>query len=146
MITQDELDYFVREFEDEDPALVGQALEECVKIFRRSQWNTMYSGSQVNAVWCWIAGWKARDEQKFVVKESGFGKGMSFAHGGLVEGFSVSTDCDMSVLLESGEVRVSKEVVAKYGTELLCRLNTGKLPVDCKIKGETVVLVDGEST
>ena len=146
MITQDELDFFVKEFSEEDSALVNQALEECVKLFDRSHWNCMAAGNQLHAVWCWIAGWKKAKESPFNVEDSGFGKGMQFATGGIVKGFSISSDCNMSVLLESGETRVSKEVIEKYGTALLGKINMGELPADCQIEGETVVLVGEEST
>ncbi len=72
MITQEELDEFVREFKNEDPALVNLALEECVKLHDRSMWNTSSSAIQLNSVWCWIAGWKKRDEALFTIKNAGW--------------------------------------------------------------------------
>jgi hypothetical protein len=73
MITQEELDEFVAAFKNEDPALVNEALEECIKLFGRSDWNTMCSGSQQNAVWCWIHGWKKRDQALFTIPKAGWG-------------------------------------------------------------------------
>lgn len=72
MITQEELDEFVAEFKDEDQALVNEALEECIKLFGRGDWNVMCSGSQNEAVFCWIAGWKKRDQALFTIPKAGW--------------------------------------------------------------------------
>jgi hypothetical protein len=73
MITQAELDEFIVAFKEEDPAIVNEALEECIKLFGRGDWNMMCSGSQHEAVWCWIAGWKKRDQALFTIPKAGWG-------------------------------------------------------------------------
>ncbi len=58
---EQELIEMLEEFKEESPALVGGALEKCVELFGRDEWNRMWEGHKVNAVWCWINGWKTRD-------------------------------------------------------------------------------------
>lgn len=67
MTRPNELDFFLKEFDDEQPELVEQALVECIKLAKgQGNWDVEYSGYQVAYVWHWIEGWKKAQRKKTI--------------------------------------------------------------------------------
>lgn len=56
-----QINNLLNEFIDEDPKLVILANKKCIKLFGESLWNTIYEGNQVDAIMCWIDGYKSKE-------------------------------------------------------------------------------------
>ena len=122
MITQEELDHFLKEFVDEDPVLVNEALEECIKLYSRSIWNTASESFQVNSIFCWLAGWKHRDQVLFVLQEEGWVK--KWEAGKTVTIPLDVTSCDKSKSVAAGgRILARKSQFDAFGASFLRNIN-----------------------
>ncbi|RLI63012.1 MAG: hypothetical protein DRO67_06425 [Candidatus Asgardarchaeum californiense] len=134
MITQEELDYFLNEFHNEDAALVNEALVECIKLHGRSLWNTASDNFQITSIFCWLAGWKHRDAASSTISESGWGG--KWATGGTVTVPLGITKADQEKhVVSNGYILVTDSQFKLLGAQFLRNLN-------CTPNAEIIVIPD----